>query len=181
MIPLTQGIRLYSGVMFDYNEPHRAEVTIEDIAHALSNICRFAGHIKYFYSVAQHAVNVSRLVPPELALTALLHDTAEAFTNDLPTPLKVAFPIFKSLEDRIEAAMADRFGFTYPLPPEVKCADLQMLLVEKQILKDDYSEWEVLQGVEWPCNKQLWMLETSPSEAKRRFLNRYWELTNEKS
>lgn len=177
-IQLSEGILLYSGTLFDYNEPASSDVTIEDIAHALSHICRFAGHIKHFYSVAQHAVNVSYLVPEEMALTALLHDTAEAFTNDLPTPLKIAFPIFKDLEVAIEAAMAEKFGFQFPLPDEVKYADLQMLRLEKEKLKEDFSNWAVLEGVAMPTDKRLWMIETTPTEAKRRFINRYSELTN---
>lgn len=177
-IQLTDGIRLYSGAMFNYNAPEDSDVTIDDIAHALSHVCRFAGHIKYFYSVAQHAVNVSYLVPPEDALAGLLHDTSEAFTNDLPTPLKIAFPIFKTLEVKIESAMAKKFGFQFPLPESVKYADLQMLRLEKEEIKEDFSPWQVLGGVELPNDKHLWMIETTPAEAKRRFLSRYKELTN---
>ncbi len=177
-IQLTEGIRLYSGAMFNYNAPEESDVTIDDIAHALSHVCRFAGHIRHFYSVAQHAVNVSYLVPQEHALAGLLHDTSEAFTNDLPTPLKIAFPIFKELEVKIEAAMATKFGFRFPLPESVKYADLQMLLIEKEDLKGDHSDWAVLTGVERPRSKLLWMQETPPAEAKVRFMNRYKELTN---
>lgn len=177
-VQLNEGIRLYSGAMFDYNAPQDSDVTIDDVAHALSHVCRFAGHIRHFYSVAQHAVNVSRLVPPEHAYAALMHDTAEAFTNDLPTPLKTAFPVFKELEVKIETAMANKFGFQYPLHESVKYADLQMLLLEKEMLKQDFSDWAVLEGVEHPDTHRLWMIETSPAEAKRRFLHRYKELTN---
>jgi len=58
-VELGHGIRLLSGVLFDYGAPEKCEVKIEDIAAALSKVCRFAGHIHRFYSVAQHAVNVS--------------------------------------------------------------------------------------------------------------------------
>jgi 5'-deoxynucleotidase YfbR-like HD superfamily hydrolase len=119
-VVLSDGIRLLSGALFDYNAPRASEVLISDIAASLSKVCRFAGHIHQFYSVAQHAVNTRLIVAPEYAFTALMHDTAEAFTNDLPTPLKFAVPIFKELEVRIESAMAERFGFTYPLPDAVK-------------------------------------------------------------
>lgn len=176
-IQLTEGIALYSGAMFDYNAPEKSDVQIDDIAHALSNVCRFAGHIRHFYSVAQHALNVSYLVPREHALAGLLHDTSEAFTNDLPTPLKIAFPVFKELEVRIETAMAAKFGFEFPLHESVKYADLQMLLIEKEDLRQDFSNWAVLEGVERPRSKLLWMQETTPAEAKRRFLARYDELT----
>lgn len=178
-IQLTEGIALYSGAMFDYNAPQDSNVQIEDIAHALSHVCRFAGYIRHFHSVAQHAVNVSYLVPEEDAFTALMHDTAEAFTNDLPTPLKIAFPIFKELEVKIESAMAAKFGFRFPLPDSVKLADLQMLRIEKEDLKDDFSNWAILDGIERPDSQRLRMDEMTPSVAKRLFLNRYKELTNE--
>jgi hypothetical protein len=102
-VALGDGIRLLSGCLFDYNDPRSSPVEIGDIAAALSKVCRFAGHIHQFYSVAQHVVNASRIVPAEHAFTALMHDTAEAFTNDLPTPLKFAIPVFKELEVSIES------------------------------------------------------------------------------
>lgn len=176
-IQLTEGISLFSGTMFDYNAPEKSNVTIDDIAHALSHVCRFAGHVRHFYSVAQHAVNASYLVPAEHAYAALMHDTAEAFTNDLPTPLKIAFPVFKELEVRIETAMAEKFGFEFPLHDTIKYADLQMLLLEKEELKGDFSNWAVLNGVERPNNKMISMLEMSSTEAKRRFLHRFEELS----
>jgi hypothetical protein len=178
-VALGDGIRLLSGCLFDYNRPDDSDVTIEDIAAALSKVCRFAGHVHQFYSVAQHAINASRIVTPEYAFTALMHDTAEAFTNDLPTPLKYAIPVFKTLEVRIEGAMAARFGFEYPLPDPVKLADLQMLAIEKHYLKRDESAWSVLEGVEYEHLKPL--VDLSPmtaSRAERLFLERYYDLTD---
>lgn len=178
MIQLTDGIRLLSGALFDYNKPHECDATIEDIASALSKVCRFAGHIHVFYSVAQHAVNASMIVSEEHALTALLHDTAEAFTNDLPTPLKAAVPVFRDLEVSIESAMAKRFGFQYPLPPEVKLADLQMLALEKHYLKRDTTLWEVLEGVEWEhLVDHVALTPWPPDVAEHMFLLRYRGLT----
>lgn len=180
-VQLNDGIRLLSGCLFDYNNPAASLVQIEDIAAALSKVCRFAGHIHQFYSVAQHAINASYIVAPEHAFTALMHDTAEAFTNDLPTPLKFAVPVFKELEVRIESAMAQRFGFAYPLPDEVKLADLQMLALEKKHLKRDHSEWSVLEGIEYDHLKPLVMLERLSAErAETLFLRRYRELTAQK-
>lgn len=174
---LGDGIRLLSGELFNYNAPHETEVQIEDIAAALSKVCRFAGHIHRFYSVAPHAINASRIVSREHAFNALMHDTAEAFTNDLPTPLKYAVPIFKDLEVSIESAMAERFGFAYPLPEAVKVADAQMLAIEKVRLKKDHSHWSVLDGVETAHVEHLVdMSPMSPTRAERLFLERYAEL-----
>ena len=177
MMELQEGIVLRSGTVFNYNNPGETRIPIEDIAFALSNVCRFAGHIP-FYSVAQHCVNVSMLVPKEHALTALLHDTAEAVTNDLPTPLKMAIPAFKDLEVRIESALAPMFGFQFPYPAEVKYADLQMLLVEKVYLKKDQSDWAVLEGVEMPDMTLIDISKMNPVQAREVFLDRYDELTS---
>lgn len=178
-IKMDDGIALLSGAMFNYNKPEESNVTIEDIASAVSNVCRFSGHLPRFYSVAQHLVNASRIVPPEFAFTALMHDTAEAFTNDLPTPLKFALPIFKELEVKIESAMAEKFGFEYPYPAEVKLADTQMLLLEKNYVKEDSNEWEYYNDVEFEHLKDLVDLDSwQPRRAKREFLERFQELND---
>lgn len=177
-VQLGDGIRLIGGSLFNYWEPEKAEVTIEDLATALANVCRFSGHLHYFYSVAQHAVNTSYLVPKELAFTALMHDTAEAFTNDLPTPLKAAVPVFKELEVKIESDMARRFGFIYPLPKEVKYADSQMLKLEKEKIKRDHSHWDCLDGIETDSVEYLVDLHMmTPPQARKLFLARFSELT----
>lgn len=175
-IPLTAGITLLSGKMFDYLNPGATPLDVEDIA-TLSNICRFAGHLPIFYSVAQHLVNTSMIVPPEFAYEALLHDRSEAFTNDIPTPLKVALPAFKALEIEIEAATAPMFGVPVDMSPEVKLADRQMLGLEMRFVKGDFGEHEVLQGIDFTGLEKLVDLTSwTPREAKQRFLARFTEL-----
>lgn len=172
-----QWIGLLSGAQFNYNRPEESDVTLDDLASALSNICRFSGHLPCFYSVAQHLVNASYLVPPEDAFDALMHDTAEAFTNDLPTPLKWALPIFKKLEVKIESAMAEKFSFNYPYPASVKAADTVMLLLEKKYVKKDDREWPNYQDIEFEQYYDLVDLKPwQPCRAKREFLERYEEL-----
>jgi 5'-deoxynucleotidase YfbR-like HD superfamily hydrolase len=181
-VKMDDGIALLSGAMFNYNKPEESDVTIDDIATALSNVCRFSGHLPRFYSVAQHLVNTSRIVRPELAFTALMHDTAEAFTNDLPTPLKWALPIFKELEVRIEGAMANKFGFQFPYPDEVKLADTQMLLLEKNYVKEDTSKWEYYGDVKFEHLRDIVDLDSwQPRRAKREFLERFNELQKKES
>lgn len=179
-VPVTAGIRLQSGGLFDYDAPHEADVHIEDVAFPLARICRFAGqlpsHVE-FYSVAQHAVNCSRIVSKEHAFTALMHDTAEAFTNDITTPLKRAIPDFARIEQAIESDMARRFGFQYPLPDEVKRADLQMLALEKKYLKEDHSHWEVLDGIDVEGMRHMVDFDTwMPRKAAKIWMARYEEL-----
>jgi hypothetical protein len=177
-VALTAGIQLYSGAFFNYSDPDSSDVTIQDIARALSHVCRFAGHVDRHYSIAQHSINVSHLVPPQFAYDALMHDMSEAFTGDIPTPLKTFIPQFKELELRIEEAMAKRFAFKFPLPAEVKLADLQMLKIEKEHLKPYASgDWEVLEGisitdVEHLADMDWW----TSDEAYAGFIDRYEEL-----
>jgi hypothetical protein len=176
-VKMQDGITLLSGCMFNYTKPEESEVTIEDIASALSNVCRFSGHLPRFYSVAQHLVNTSRIVPVDDAFTALMHDTSEAFTNDLPTPLKAAFPIFKELETKIEKAMSNKFDFEFPYPDAVKLADTQMLLLEKTYVKEDKHKWEYYKGVKFKHLLPKVDLDSwQPRRAKREFLERYYEL-----
>lgn len=176
-----QWIGLLSGTRFNYNRPEESNVTVEDLAGALSNICRFSGHLPQFYSVAQHLVNTSKIVPADVAFDALMHDTAEAFTNDLPTPLKWALPIFKELEIKIESAMADKFGFQYPYPSAVKEADTIMLLLEKKYVKLDNLEWPGYTGIEYEhMADKVDLKGWQPCRAKREFLERFEELYNER-
>lgn len=195
-IQLDHGIELLNGQMFNFFNPGATEVSIEELAHVLSNICRFAGHVRYFYPVAQHLLNSSYLAPPGHERAALLHDTSEGFTNDIVTPLKFLVPTFKDIEIVIESDMGRRFDFQYPLSPEVKLVDLQMLKIEKEILKPSSSHWTILDGVNTddvaistlpytverfvrPFRREntLLMGPMTPAQAKAAFLRRYKELT----
>lgn len=175
-----QWISLLSGGKFNYNKPEESDVTIDDIASALSNVCRFSGHLPRFYSIAQHLVNTSHIVPEELAFTGLMHDTAEAFTNDLPTPLKWALPIFKELEGKIESAMSEKFGFHYPYPAEVKEADTIMLMLEKYHVKECDDPWPMYEKYTRdhvaPYLDKVDLDSWQPRRAKREFLERYNDL-----
>src|SRR5690349_6806238 len=97
-------ITTHSGVQFDLLKPDPSVVHLEDIAHALSHLCRYTGHCNRFYSVAEHSVIVSLMVPPsepKLAMQGLLHDATEAYVNDLARPLKDLLPEYKEIEMRV--------------------------------------------------------------------------------
>lgn len=181
-IPVTAGITLISGQVFDFNNPTAAVVDLSDIAIPLSNICRYAGQLPIgrWYSVAQHAVNASYIVPEGFEFEGLMHDTAEAVTNDIVTPLKVAVPIFKELEVIIESDMSRRFGFTYPMTPEVALADKQMLALEmKYIRGQDPSSWQILDGIEFEhLRDRVDLSSWTPEQSYNRFMERYRELSN---
>lgn len=157
----------------------RAEdVDIEDIAHALSNICRFGGHCREFYSVAQHSVIVAGRVSSENGLVALLHDAPEAYCGDVVRPLKQNLRGFEDIEQGIWYAIAERFGLPEWLPEEVLVEDARVLLMEKRdlLVHHEYA-WEFPQcaypDLQVPPGL---IVPVPPSEAKQLFLSLYWSL-----
>ncbi len=163
----------YSGKDFDLAQPNASLLSIEDVAHSLSQLCRFTGHCVRFYSVAQHSVLVSMLVPPELAYVGLMHDITESVLGDVASPLKDLLPDYRWLEQRVWLSMAIQYDLPVCMPRGVKYADLQALALEKKHLMPDTGPWAILHGVEVP---NLSLYTQTPDEAKRSFLRRYAEL-----
>ena len=174
-------ILTHSGQYFDFINPQNNEFRINDIAHALSNVCRFAGHTREFYSVAQHSVLVARYVMRHAApadiidfgRSALLHDAAEAYLGDITRPLKQLLPDYKVIEARTEAALCSAFGIVLPLKI-VKHADLVLLATEQRDLMPPHSdEWMLIAGIE-PLPEVInpWY----PEKACREFMAMWDEL-----
>lgn len=123
-----------TGQCFNVREPDPSQINLEDIAHHLSQVCRFGGAVREFYSVAEHCVYVSRLVAPELAVLGLLHDAAEAYLGDVIKPLKNCLPEYSALEHVWETAIAARFGLPSLKHPDVKLADVAAVQAERRDL-----------------------------------------------
>lgn len=170
-----QWMQSFRGQKFYPMDPRPDEIHLVDIAHALSNICRYGGHCERFYSVAEHSVHASRIVCDGAEQEALMHDASEAYLADLPRPIKHALPDYRVAERKWEVAIAERFSLFFPTPPSVKVADNQMLRIEaKAIMKDPPAAWfmgelaEPTRVVQIEC----W----SPAVAEFKFLTRAAEL-----
>jgi len=167
-------MQTFTGRAFWPLDPRPEEIDRADIAHALSLLCRYGGHVRRFYSVAEHCVLMSRVVAPEYALWALLHDAAEAYMVDLPRPLKRQFPDYRAAEDNLMAYICKRFDLPVMCPPEVKDADNRILLDERGALMNGALHWGSLDGMA-PLGVPItgWY----PPDAELAYLERLSELT----
>lgn len=168
-------ILLFSGHYFDFGDPEGSFFDIGDIARGLSHICRFAGQVPGFYSVAEHSVYVSQIVPLEHALAGLLHDAAEAFVGDMAKPLKVMCPDYQAIEKRVESAVLARFGVSLPLDPSIKEADVRMLRTERAQLMHNRDDWDCTRGHSAVDGLKIAAL--APDDAFNLFVERFEELT----
>lgn len=155
-------IRTFTGKVFDLKLMALESISIDDIAHALSNTMRFAGHLKVPYSVAQHSVMVAKHASKENKLAALLHDASEAYIGDMPSPFKKMMPEYKVIEGKLMKVIAEVFSFEYPLNPEIKEIDKNMLVLEWAAFVEDKLPLE------------CW----SAEQSKREFLAAYNNLSN---
>jgi len=170
-------IAITGGVFFDLLRPDEMEYDIEVIANALSHLCRYTGHVDRFYSVAEHCVLVSKAVAEKYALEGLLHDASEAFVGDVSSPLKKLLPEYQKIEDNIQRAIAKYFGLVYPFPSAVHEADKRLYWAERATVapgKDGLWHQELR------ASRKVVPSGMSPIMAKRMFLARYKELTNER-
>lgn len=168
-------IQTYTGRRFTPTNPNPSAIVIQDIARALSMQCRFSGHLKYFYSVAQHCVLVSYICDSADALWGLLHDATEAYLIDLPAPLKRSgqFDNFKMVEHKLMKAICTKFKLPFEEPPSVKAADVQLLVTEaRDLMVNKRSDWE-LKVEPLPFKIEAW----TPDQAEDNFMKRFGELT----
>lgn len=166
-------IMLASGKRFDLLDPDRSDFDIEDIAHGLAHVCRYAGQCRTFYSVAEHSILVSDTVEA-YSFEALMHDAAEAFIGDITRPLKQLLPDYRAIEARVETAIIRRFGLRSEAKPVVKTADLRVLAAEQnQIMAVGCADWAEDAGI---VPASIHVRGLLPDQAKAEFLLRYDEL-----
>lgn len=171
--------RTFTGRRVCSLSPSPDEIDIEDIAHSLAYQCRFLGHTDGFYSVAQHSVLVSQMVPDQDALWGLLHDAAEAYLGDLPAPIKrePEMHMYRAAEERLLEAVAARFSLPSAIPDSVKRADRIVLATEfRDVTTVDDLDW-IIAECGFAPSEHHWIMPWPPVAAEDRFLRRFWELT----
>lgn len=151
-----------SGLYLDPTNPDPTRISIRDIAHSLSLIVRYTGHIPVHYTVAQHSLIVASIVPHTHRLAALLHDAEEAYIGDTSSPLKNSyerlFPGFKAVGNRLRETIFSALGVDYALYDDVvKAADSTVYLMERS------SFWRQTAAISF----------MQPQEAEALFLNQF--------
>jgi hypothetical protein len=168
-------MQTFTGRRFYPADPKSEDVDIIDIAQALGHMTRYNGHCR-FYSVAEHSVAVSRLVPEKDALWGLMHDASEAYIADVISPVKRILgrqnDYFK-LEDGIMKVVTDYLGLPSEMPESVKYADAQICVLEKRVLHPRSQAWDL--PYPEPTNVRIRSL--PPEKAVPFFLMRYAYLT----
>ncbi len=160
-------MQTYSGKKFSFLDPQPEDVCFDDVIMALSQTCRFNGHCQGFYSVAQHSLGVAFLVKT-YKYTAILHDAPEAYYGDLSTPFKEALEQklgsgWRTILDNIDKVVAEALNYNYPIPDEVKRADLIMLATEKRdLLKPLSWDRELPPSANFRCQSLLSSIQIYP-------------------
>jgi hypothetical protein len=166
-----------TGVRYWPTCPSAHDVRIMDIAHHLSRICRYTGAIiPEHYSVAEHSVLVSHMVPPVWAFEGLMHDATEAYCNDLSRPMKTDLPDYRRIERRNWLVICEKFGMDPELPPCVHEADVRVYLAEREQIMPPITQEDGYSLHYKPAPVVIHAF--APNRAKRLFLDRYYELTS---
>lgn len=177
---MSNEIVTFTGRVIDPTDPDPRKINIRDIAHALSNQCRFTGHVREFYSVAQHSVLCANFVlndldgGKKLALTALLHDASEAYLSDIARPVKHSeglYEAYATIESTLQGAISKKYKVPFPFPDTIKKVDDALLLAEQEQLMPRHRHIESL--LKYRDEIEPWL----PQEAEMAFLTMYTELT----
>lgn len=142
-------IQTYTGKAFDYLNPTKDSICLDDIAWSLAHVSRFGGHLKRGISVAGHCISVADTLKQmkydaQTCLTGLMHDAAEAYVGDVPKPMKNAIPEVKYVEETIHMVISEKYNLTYPYPDAVAQADVAGIVKESQY----FQPWFKIKTVE---------------------------------
>lgn len=170
-IPTVSGKRLY------YTNPEPEQISIDDIAHGLAQHPRFGGQTEEFFSVARHSILVSRELEKqgygvEAQLHGLLHDSAEAYTGDIPAPLKKELSDFQVIEDRIMETVWKALDIPEPSEKEWK----KVKAADRVLLNHEARELVLLDGWTEKVDRSYSLKSYSMEEDRERFLQRYRDL-----
>jgi hypothetical protein len=165
-------IQTYSGKKFYPLDPRPEDICIEDIAHALANTCRYNGHSRVFYSVAEHCVRMSEANFPGCPKCLLMHDAAEAYISDIPRPVKPMLMEFKAIENKILGIIGAKFNLGDPDYDAIRYADDVMLATEKRDVLLPGPEW----GIKLPDPLPIEINPWPAGMAEELFLGRAREL-----
>jgi hypothetical protein len=172
----TRWIQVYPGRKFWPLDPRQEDLSLDSIAHALSLMCRYAGHITKFYSVAQHCLLVSQLCDPKDALWGLVHDASEAYLVDIPSPIKhdPRFAFYGQAEKKLMGVICDWLGLPYEMPASVKKADAWALGIEADnFLPTIVDNWTGDLG-----HPKKILIALEPKQVEGAYIKRFKELTN---
>jgi uncharacterized protein len=172
--PNADWIQTHSGRRFNPLKPNPDAIVIQDIAHALSMQCRFSGHCREFYSVAQHSVLVSYICEHKDALWGLMHDASEAYLIDVPRPLKRSgkFQAYIEFEKVMQEAICRRFDLPFAEPLSVKEADTVLLATEaRDLMSPLHSDWHQPKEP-LPFKIEPW----DHNKARDMFMKRFFDL-----
>lgn len=164
----------YGGRRINPVDPDPLEIHIVDIAHSLSQLCRFTGHTIDFYSVAQHSLLVSMYCEEPFKLEGLLHDAAEAYINDLSRPLKhhPSMTAYTDIEETVDAAIRSRYDLPHSMSAEVKRVDNMLVVDESLCLMMNHS-W-----ADGHPHLGIRIHPLPPREAERAFIAQFNTLVN---
>ncbi|UZE51104.1 phosphohydrolase [Rhodopseudomonas sp. P2A-2r] len=168
-------MQTFTGRQYWPLDPRVDEVDITDIAEALSKLCRYGGHTRRFYSVAEHCVLLARspICPPRYRFAALMHDASEGYVVDVIRPIKPYLGGYAEIEHANMVVIAERYGFAWPMPPIIKEMDARILHDERdQAMAYPPADWNV-PGAALDVQLQFW----SPTRACDEFLAAFREFS----
>lgn len=175
----------FTGRAIDLADPDPSDISITDIAHGLSNACRFGGQVESYYSVAEHCCLVHDLVAAEdlggqWPAAALLHDGHEAYLGDVVTPLNALLgPAYAQLAARMDAAIGAATGIDPALLGDgvVKGADAWALVIEaRALMRSEGWGWARFADVPALPAEVSWAGGLAPEHAERELLARWEQL-----